>query len=148
VSAPEELRAMVSQGELEAVEPSAAAAHERLDSAARALITCRSIVEEDPRSSLLLAWHGVAFPLLAAALTLAGYRVTSRQGHHRVAVEATRLLLGQDALLSRIGGLRRSRDRTMYEQQAPDPADVAEILEDLEQLLAIVRTAIDRAERI
>ena len=147
MSAAEELRAMASRGELEVVERSAATAQDRLVSAARTLATCRSVVDEDPRGSLLLAWDGVAFPLPAAALGLAGYRVTSRQGHHRAAVEGARLLLGRDALLSRISGLRRSRDRTMYEQDAPDPSEVIEILEDLEQLLVIVEAAIGRARR-
>ena len=129
---------MAARGELEAIEPSVAAAQERLVSASRSLATCRQIVESDPRSCLLLAWDGVAFPILAAALSLAGYRVTSRQGHHRVAVEASRLLLGEDALLSRVGGLRRSRDRTMYDQDHPDPAEVADFLQDLEHLRTLV----------
>lgn len=86
---------MAARGELEPIEPSVAAAEERLVSASRSHATCREIAESDPRSCLLLAWDGVAFPILAAALALAGYRVTSRQGHHRVAVEAGRLLLGK-----------------------------------------------------
>lgn len=136
---------MAARGELERIEPSVAAAEEGLVSASRSHATCRGIAESDPRSCLLLAWDGVAFPILAAALALAGYRVTSRQGHHRVAVEAGRLLLGEDALLSRIGGLRRSRDRTMYEQDRPDPADVADFLQDLEQLRTLVGAALERA---
>src|SRR5207237_1192586 len=57
---------------------------------------------------------------LTAALTLAGYRVTNRMGHHRVAVDAARQLLGEDALMSRIGALRRMRDRGMYEMEPPE----------------------------
>jgi hypothetical protein len=136
---------MAARGELESVEPTVAGAEGRLISASRSLATCREILESDPRSCLLLAWDGVAFPILAAALALAGYRVTSRQGHHRVAVEAGRLLLEEDALLSRIGGLRRARDRTMYEQDQRDRADLVDFLQDLEQLRTLVAAAIDRA---
>src|SRR5690242_17320233 len=94
----EELRAMAERGELEAIEASSDAARKLLADARRSLATCRTIAGSDPKSALLLAWDGVAFPLLAGALALAGYRVTSHQGHHRVAVEAGRALFDANPL--------------------------------------------------
>ena len=145
MGAAEELRAMAQRGELDPVEARPAAAEELLADARRALVTCRAIADSDPKSGLLLAWDGVAFPLLVAALNLAGYRVTNRMGHHRTAVDAGRLLMNADALLSRIGAIRRSRDRAMYENDPPPTDELREVLDDCEQLSELVERAIMRA---
>ena len=142
----EELRRMAERGELEAIEPSVAAARKLLSDAKRSLATCRAIAENDPKSALLLAWDGVTFPLLAGALVLTGYRVTSRQGHHRVAVEAGRELFGADPLFFRIGALRRARDRTMYENDPPAPAELEDVFNDCDQLVALLQSAVNRAK--
>ncbi len=80
----EELRAMADRQELETIEPSPAKATALIADARRTLATCRSIATKDPKSAVLLAWDGIAFPALTAALTLAGYRVTNRMGHHQL----------------------------------------------------------------
>jgi hypothetical protein len=141
----DELQAMAERQELERIEPSAAKARALLADARRSLKTCRSIATGDPKSALLLAWDGIAFPTLTAALALAGYRVTSRMGHHRVAVDGVRLLLDADALMSRIGSLRRMRDRGMYEMEAPEVAEVTEALDDCEKLIETVMSAVKRS---
>lgn len=74
---------MAERQELEAIERSPSKASALLEDARRSLATCRSIAEKDPKSALLLAWDGIAFPVLTAAMALAGYRVTNRMGHHR-----------------------------------------------------------------
>ena len=136
---------MAERQELEAIERSPAKASALIADARRSLTTCRSIAGKDPKSGLLLAWDGVAFPCLAATLALAGYRVTSRMGHHRVAVDATRHLLNEGALMSRIGALRRMRDRGMYEMEPPDVDELTEALDDCEQLVQVVARALRRA---
>jgi len=136
---------MAGRQELEAIERSPAKASALIADARRSLVTCRSIAEKDPKSALLLAWDGIAFPALTAALTLAGYRVTNRMGHHRVAVDAARQLLGEDALMSRIGALRRMRDRGMYEMDSPEVAEITEALDDCEELIQAVALAVQRA---
>ena len=141
----EELKYLAERQELEPIEVSASKAAALLVQARRSLKTCRSIAEQDPKSALLLAWDGVAFPSLTAALALAGYRVTNRIGHHRVAVEATRLLLDADALMSRIGSLRRMRDRGMYEMDPPEVVEVTDALDDCELLIQLVARAVHRA---
>jgi hypothetical protein len=145
MGAAEELKAMATRQELELIEPSAIKASELLTDARRSLATCRTIAASDPKSTLLLAWDGVAFPTLTAALALAGYRVTNRMGHHRAAVEAARQLLGADALISRIGSLRRMRDRGMYESELPEVEEVIEALDDCEGLIQLVGKAVQRA---
>ena len=65
---------MAERQELEAIERSPAKATALIVDARRTLATCRSIAAKDPKSALLLAWDGIAFPALTAALTLAGYR--------------------------------------------------------------------------
>ena len=141
----EELKGMAERQELEAVERSSTKASALIEDARRALATCRSIVGKDPKSAVLLAWDGVAFTTLTAALALAGYRVTNRMGHHRAAVDASRHLLGEDALMSRIGSLRRMRDRGMYEMDPPDVHEITEALDDCEQLIELVARAVQRA---
>lgn len=136
---------MAELQELESLERRPSKASALLVDARRSLATCRSIAENDPKSALLLAWDGVAFPTLAAALALAGYRVTNRLGHHRVAVEATRLLLDADPLMSRIGSLRRMRDRGMYEMDSPEVVEVTDALNDCELLIQLVARAVQRA---
>ena len=66
-------------------------------------------------------------------------------GHHRVAVDAARQLLGEDALMSRIGALRRMRDRGMYEMEPPEADDITEALDDCEELIKVVARAVQRA---
>jgi len=145
VAAARELRAFVERSELEKVEASVDKAQAMLKDAERSLKAARSIVSVDPKSALLLAWDGIAFQALAAALLLAGYRVTTQPGHHRVAVEAGRTLLGQEALLSRIGALRRLRARGMYESEAVKREEAIAALDDGEALVAIVRKAVAAA---
>lgn len=145
MGAAEELKAMAARQELELIEPSAAKARTLVADARHSLASCRAIAVTDPKGALLLAWDGVAFPTLTAALALAGYRVTSRMGHHRVAVEAARQLIGADALLSRIGSLRRMRDRGMYESEPPDVEEITDALDDCEGLIQLVAKAVQRA---
>jgi hypothetical protein len=145
MGAAEELKAMADRRALEAIEASVDRAEATLFAADRSLKTARSIVSSDPDSALLLAWDGIAFQALAATLAIAGYRVTSQPGHHRAAVDAGRLLLGEDALLSRIGRLMRTRGRGMYERERAEKEEVIAALDDCERLIAVVRSAAQRA---
>jgi hypothetical protein len=145
MGASEELNAMADRQELERIEPNVDKAETMLAVADRSLKTARSIVAPDPNSALLLAWDAIAFQALAATLAIAGYRVTSHAGHHRTAVEAGRLLLPDDALLSRIGRLMRFRGRGMYEAEPAEKEEVTEALDDCEKLIELVRSAAARA---
>ena len=136
---------MAGRHELEAIEANVGKAETMLAAANRSLTTARSIVSKDADSALLVAWVGIAFQALAAALAIAGYRVTSQAGHHRAAVQAGRLLLGEDALLSRIGRLMRTRGRGMYESEPAEKDEVAAALDDCEKLIDLVRIAAERA---
>ena len=140
-----QLKAMLDRRELEAVEPTVEKAEVMLKAAERSLRAARSIATADPKSAVLLAWDGIAFQALAAALLVAGYRVTSQPGHHRVAVDAGRILLSETALLSRIGGLRRLRSRGMYEAEPVKTEEAVAALEDCQALIGVVRTAVARA---
>jgi hypothetical protein len=145
VGAAEDLQAMADRHELDAIERSVDKAEASLAVADRSLKTARWIAASDPDSALLLAWDGVAFQALAATLAMAGYRVTSQVGHHRVAVEAGRLLLGDEALLSRIGRLMRTRGRGMYEAEPAEVGEVTAALDDCDKLIRHVRSALERA---
>lgn len=136
---------MAERQELEEIESSPSKASALIADARRSLTTCRSIADKDPKSALLLAWDGIAFPVLTAALALAGYRVTNRMGHHRVAVEAVRQLVDEDPLMSRIGALRRMRDRGMYEMEPLDVAEITEALDDCEKLIKVVAQAVQQS---
>src|SRR5581483_2222791 len=133
MGAAEELAAMVDRHELERVESDLGRAAQLLDAADRATETASSIAAKDPDSAMTIAWDRVAFQALAAMLSIAGYRVTSQQGHHRVAVDAGRLLLTDERLLSRIGALRRTRDRGMYEFEPATKAELDQALRDCEE---------------
>lgn len=147
MGAAEVLNAMAARQELEHVASDVDKALKMLDDAERSLKAARSIAKEDPRSALLLAWDGVAFQALAAALLLAGYRVTSQPGHHRLAAVACRELLDDRALMFRIDAVRRMRSRGMYEGEAPEPAEADAALADAESLIQDVRTAAARSNK-
>lgn len=144
----EELNGMVERHELEVIDRDLDKVETILRSANRSLTTARSIANSDPDNALLLAWDAVAFQALAATLAMAGYRVTSQVGHHRVAVNAGRLLLNDDALLSRIRGLMKARGRGMYENEPAEEEEVKEALDDCERLMALVRLAADRGRGV
>jgi hypothetical protein len=148
MGAAEDLRAMVDRHELELVDHDLAKAEVLLNAAGRALETARSIAAKDPDSAMTVAWDRVAFQALAAMLAIAGYRVTSQQGHHRVAVDAGRLLLPDEKLLSRIGTLRRTRDRGMYESEPATKAEVDQAIRDCQELVQLVRAARERARAL
>jgi hypothetical protein len=97
---------------------------------------------------MTVAWDSVAFQALAAMLAIAGYRVTSQQGHHRVAVDAGRLLLTDEKLLSRIGTLRPTRDRGMYEAEPATKSEVDQAIRDSQELVQLVRAALERARAL
>src|SRR6266705_6631578 len=48
-------------------------------------------------------------------------------------------------LESRIGALRRMRDRGMYEMEPPEADEITEALDDCEQLIKVVARAVQRA---
>ncbi len=148
MGAAEQLRAMVDRHELELIDRDVAKAEVLLSAADRALETARSIAEKDPDSAMTVAWDRVAFQALGAMLAIAGYRVTSQQGHHRVAVDAGRLLLSDEKLLSRIGTLRRTRDRGMYEAEPATKSEVDQAIRDSQELVQLVRAALDRARAL
>jgi len=92
-----------------------------------------------------LLWDGAAFQLMAAGLQLAGYRVASSVGHHRTAIDATRVISGERGLMMRLDSLRRARDQTMYDGTPPEEDQVREALSDVEELAEWVRVAVARA---
>lgn len=136
---------MLDRRELDVVDRDVDKAADLLKAAEHSIRTAKSIAEDDPDSALAILWDRVAFQALTAALLLAGYRVTSREGHHRVAVDACRLLLTDDKLVSRIGTLRRTRDRGMYEFEPAHKDEVDAAIKDCEDLVQLVMEAVKRA---
>ena len=62
-----------------------------------------------------------------------------------MAVDAGRLLLTDEKLLSRIRTLRRSRDRSMYESEPATKSEIDQAIRDCEELVQLVRAALERA---
>lgn len=56
-----------------------------------------------------------------------------------------RQLVNEDALMSRIGALRRMRDPGMYEMEPPDVEEIDEALDDCDQLIKVVAKAVNRS---
>ena len=151
MGAAEELEALRSAGRLKQV-PADVAEVERLLAQAEAnLRTVSDILgrsdNPNPGAAAMLLWDGAAFRLLAAALQLAGYRVTGALGHHRTALDAVRLISGQGGLLIRLDALRRLRDQTMYDGSEPDAADIEKGISDVEELAGWTRAAVKRAAK-
>jgi len=75
------------------------------------------------------------------AIACAGYRVTSRMGHHRVSIECTRLALGNmaDDMMDYLETCRRKRNAIDYTQaQIATDTEAREILEKAGEFHALV----------
>ena len=151
MGAAEELEALHAAGRLKPTPADPATASRLLAQAEANLRTVTEILRgterPNPGAAAMLLWDGSAFRLLAAALQLAGYRVTGALGHHRTALDAVRLISGRGGLLIRLDALRRLRDQTMYDAGEPDPAEIEKGVADVEELAAWVRDAVSRATK-
>lgn len=92
---------------------------------------------------MVLAWDGT-FSLLAAFLNLAGYRVTSANGHHLAALNGVRAPLdsAHRPLLDHLGDVRRMRNRALYDGIPPAVQDIEEAADDLESLAVQLESAL------
>ena len=147
----DELAALRDAGRLKEVPADVDAARQMHEQASANLRLVREILDRtddpNPRAAALLLWDGGAFALLAAALVLAGFRVTSAVGHHRTAIEAVRIISGKGGLMTRIEALRRMRGQVMYDATISDVRHVGDSLADVQELSAWVGGAIARSGR-
>jgi hypothetical protein len=149
VGSAEELEALRDVGRLKEAPRDGETAERFLTHPEAHLRTASAILDRrqdpNPGAAAMLLWDGAAFQLMAAGLQLAGYRVASSVGHHRTAIDATRVISGERGLMMRLDSLRRARDQTMYDGTPPEEDQVREALSDVEELAEWVRVAVARA---
>jgi hypothetical protein len=90
------------------------------------------------RDRAMTVAYEAGYRACAGLLDLAGYRVTSQPGHHRAAIDASLVLLGQErrALLRRLDRARRFRNEALYGDVAPVGTDeFAQLTRDVTWLL-------------
>lgn len=103
--------------------------------------------ERNVIGAAVLAWDG-AFDILAGFMNLAGYRITSQGGHHSVALAGVRAILGQERrpLLNRLGDLRRTRNRALYDAIPPDADEIEAVIRDVRSIARELESALRRFE--
>ena len=98
--------------------------------------------EVDDQRAMAVAYEA-GYRACVSMVDLFGYRVTSQPGHHRAAIDAATIILGDDRrpLLRRLDRARRFRNETLY-GDAPPVAT-----RDLEQLVTDVTWLLDELAR-
>lgn len=102
-----------------------------------------NLLADVDRDRAMAVAYEAGYRACAGVLDLAGYRVTSQPGHHRAAIDAATLILGDErrALLRRLDRARRFRSDALYGDVAPAGAkefgqlvrDVAWLLHELDE---------------
>ncbi len=96
------------------------------------------LADVDRQRAMAVAYEA-GFRACAGIIDLGGHRVTSQPGHHRAAIDAATVVLGQDhrALLRRLDRARRYRNETLYGDAPPATArEVGQLVKDVTWLLA------------
>ena len=102
----------------------------------------RVLSEIDPERAITVAYEA-GYRACAGLLLLAGFRVTSQPGHHRVTLEGAAAVsgVGLRPLVRRLDALRRFRNDSLYGDPPPVPS------EELDQALADATELADLLER-
>jgi uncharacterized protein (UPF0332 family) len=141
----DEVRRLVADGELEAVEASADEA-ERLIGTAEAHVRLASLGLDDDSAGALQLSYDAARKASAALLAVQGLRATTRGGHIAV-IDAVRAQFNDKGglpVFGQLNRLRRRRNNTEYPSlTTPDVTP-----EEAAQALAIAREVIDGAKKI
>ena len=88
------------------------------------------------RDRAMAVAYEAGYRACAGILDLAGYRIASQPGHHRAAIDAATVLLGNRALLRRLDRARRFRNQTLYGDAATaGTAEFEQLLKDVASLL-------------
>lgn len=90
------------------------------------------------RDRAMAVAYEAGYRACAGILDLAGYRITSQPGHHRAAIDAATVILGNEhrPLLRRLDRARRFRNEALYGDVATAGArEFQQLLKDVEWLL-------------
>lgn len=96
------------------------------------------LADVDRQRAMAVAYEA-GYRACAGILDLEGHRVTSQPGHHRAAIDAATVILGQSqrALLRRLDRARRYRNDTLYGDAPPATTrEVDQLVKDVALLLA------------
>jgi hypothetical protein len=105
------------------------------------LMLARELSGRDPERAVALAYEAGLRACLTL-LQLAGYRVRSEPGHHRIALEASAAFVdaGAEVRLSHLNDAREFRNASLYGEPLPAGEDfVRQVVDDARDLLAEAR---------
>lgn len=138
---------LISDGELQKVEPDVGVAHELLETARKHLASANKIRSSDPEGAFA-ATYDAARKACAALLQAQGLRPTSRGGHIalRDAVAAQFGGLTGGKVLRPFDRLRRRRHEIEYPSGSTslDDDELTEAIQRAEQILAFSEKLVDR----
>jgi len=106
------------------------------------------LTDVDSQRAMAVAYEA-GYRACAGILDLEGYRVTSQPGHHRAAIDAATVVLGQEhrALLRRLDRARRFRNDTLYGDVPTVAAkELSQLVKDVRWLLAELERRLTDAE--
>lgn len=143
----DEVDRLISDGELQRVEPSIEVAHQLLETARRHLVSATEIRSTDPEGAFA-ATYDAARKACAALLQAQGLRPTSRGGHIAVrdAVIAQFGELTGGKVLRPFDRLRRRRNEIEYPSGSTslDNDELVEALRRAEAMVAFAEKLVDR----
>jgi len=104
------------------------------------------VVRRVDRDRAMAIAYEAGFRACVGILLLAGYRLTSKPGHHRAAIEGAAAVLGRDVrpLLRRVDGARQFRNEILYGDTAPaSESQLAMLIGDVGDLLGRLAHTLD-----
>lgn len=132
-----EIKALISNGEIQKLTGEAANGELLLAKASTTLTTARSAIETDPDSAFVLAYDA-SRQALTALLAHQGLRPTTKGGHYAVE-RAARAQFGQG--FRQFGALRRRRNELEYPERPGDESTVDEAAQAVDNADEIITAA-------
>lgn len=139
---------LVRQGLLQPKRRDPARVRRWLDRSRKDLEVVAMLAGVDRQRAMGVAYEA-GYRACAGILDLNGHRVTSQPGHHRAAIDAVTVTLGQEnrALLRRLDRARRFRNETLYGDVPAAPArEFDQLVADVSWLLAELERRLSRVE--
>lgn len=109
-----------------------------LDRSRKDLDLAENLLATVDRDRAMAVAYEAGYRVCAGILDLAGFRITSQPGHHRAAIDAATIILGDEhrALLRRLDRARRFRNEALYGDVATAGVrEFQQLLKDVEWLL-------------
>lgn len=147
---PQSLDQLVTARLLERKLPDAARVGRWLARSQRDLDLATTVIGPLDQDRAMAIAYEAGYRACAGLLDLAGYRVTTQPGHHRAAIDAATMILGDEhrSRLRRLDRARRFRNDALYGNVAPvGKSEFEQLARDVHWLLDRLGAELPQSER-